>query len=117
MSNSLRKLIKKVFTIYNFYILKCNLKCQGRAKQPNNIMLYISSAVEDGILNFKNSNNQAKEFSAHEKLTVSDIESLAKFAYEKNNFGIAIEIIQSLLQIIPNSKSKINDNFIKNLEK
>ena len=77
----------------------------------------ISSAVEDGILNFKNSNNQAKEFSAHEKLTVSDIESLAKFAYEKNNFGIAIEIIQSLLQLIPNSKSKINDNFIKNLEK
>lgn len=47
----------------------------------------------------------------------SDIESLAKFAYEKNNFGIAIEIIQSLLQLIPNSKSKINDNFIKNLEK
>ena len=55
--------------------------------------------------------------SAHEKLTVSDIESFAKFAYEKNNFGIAIEIIQSLLQLIPNSKSKINDNFIKNLEK
>ena len=77
----------------------------------------VTSAVEDGILIFKNSNNQVNKFQAYEKLTLSDIESLAKFAYEKNNFGIAIEIIQSLLQLIPNSKSKINDNFIKNLEK
>ena len=77
----------------------------------------VTSAVEDGILIFKNSNNQVNKFSAHEKLTVSDIESLAKFAYEKNNFEIAIDILQSLLQLIPNSKSKINENFLKNFEK
>ena len=57
------------------------------------------------------------KFSAHEKLTVSDIESLAKFAYEKNNFEIAIEILQNLLQLIPNIKSKINETFHKNIEK
>ena len=77
----------------------------------------VTSAVEDGILIFKNSNNQVNKFQAYEKLTLSDIESLSKFSYEKNNFEIAIEILQSLLQLIPNSKSKINENFLKNLEK
>ena len=77
----------------------------------------VTSAFEDGILIFKNSDNQVNKFQAYEKLTLSDIESLAKFAYEKNNFEIAIEILQSLLQLIPNSKSKINENFLKNLEK
>ena len=77
----------------------------------------ITSAVEDGILSFKNSNNQEKEFQAYEKLMLSDIEVFVKFAYEKNDFRIAIEILQNLLQLIQNSKSKINENFIKNLEK
>ena len=77
----------------------------------------IPSAVEIGVLSFKNSNNQVKEFQAYEKLMLTDIEVFAKFAYEKNDFRIAIEILQSLLQLIQNSKSKINENFLKNLEK
>ena len=77
----------------------------------------ITSAVEDGILSFKNSNNQVKAFQAYEKLTLSDIEDFAKFAYEKSDFRIAIEMLQSLFQLMQNSKFKINAKFIKNLKK
>ena len=77
----------------------------------------ITSAVEDGVLSFKNSNNQVKEFQAYEKLALFDMEAFARFAYEKNDYRIAIEILQSLFQLIQNSKVKINESFMKNLEK
>ena len=75
------------------------------------------TAVEDGSLNFKNSNNQTNEFPAYEKLALTDIEIFAKFAYEKNDFRMAIEILESLFQLIRKSKTKINETLIKNIQK
>lgn len=74
------------------------------------------SAVEDGSLNFKNSINQIQDFPAYEKLTLTDVEVFAKFAYEKNDFRMAIEILESLFKLIQKSKTKINEVFMKNLQ-
>ena len=66
----------------------------------------VTKGVHEGKLSYINNKGQKEEFQAYEKLTIIDIEQLAKTAFAKKDYEIAITMTRSILEILSKKSVK-----------